>query len=125
MDFLKKLGIPDYEFRLVFGRTRIDYDPTKEAINLQKHGYSLRVAVQLLERVLLPIKTTPFATSDAFKERGEVRHMHMGLDSDGNVVFVVTTMRTNETVRVISLRRASKKEKHLFHQLTGYRQSDE
>ncbi len=124
MDFTKKLSIPDYEFRLIFGRTRINYDPNKETINLQKHGYSLGIAVQLLEKILLPINTKPFATNDAFKEGGEVRHMHMGIDDDGNVVFMVTTMRPDEAVRVISFRRANKKEKNLFHRLTGYRRSE-
>jgi uncharacterized DUF497 family protein len=33
--------IDDREFRLIIGRTQIDYDPDKEAVNRRKHGYSL------------------------------------------------------------------------------------
>src|SRR3989338_1748262 len=98
INFPTKLGIPEYEFRLIFGRTKIDYDTTKETNNRKKHGYSLESAVHLLEKVLLPINSTPFITSDAFKEGGEVRHMQIGIDDGGNVVFMVTTMRTDETV---------------------------
>ncbi len=121
MDYSKKLGIPDYEFRLIFGKTKIDYDVNKELVNRQKHGYSLESAVHLLEKVLLPINNIPFACTDAFKENGEVRHMHMGVDHEGHVLFMVTTMRPDETVRVISVRRASQEECERFEQLTGYK----
>jgi len=36
----ERLGIPDYEFRVVFGGTAVDYDWNKEEINRKKHGYS-------------------------------------------------------------------------------------
>ena len=121
MDIAAKLGIPDYEFRLVFGRTKIDYDPDKEEANRKKHGYSLESAVYLLERVLLPVgNPTPHTVSDAFTENGEVRHMHMSVDDSGHVVLMITTMRPDETVRVISFRRAHEDERSSFQQLTGY-----
>ena len=53
-------------------------------------------------------------TSDSFLEKNEVRHNHMTLDDDGHVVFFVTTMRSDETVRVISLRKASDTEGKLY-----------
>ena len=37
--------LPDYEFRLILGRTRIEYDDNKETSNRRKHGYSLESAV--------------------------------------------------------------------------------
>ena len=46
--------------------------------------------------------------------------MHMSVDDNGKVVFMVTTMRPNETVRVISFRRASDQERAKFQVLTGY-----
>jgi len=89
-DFANKLGIPDWEFRLVFGRTRIDYDVGKEETNRAKHGYSLESACQLFERMLLPISPTPpCCTSTAFLEGEEVRHTHMSVDDSGKVIFVV------------------------------------
>lgn len=122
----EKLGIPDYEFRLVVGRTTIDYDLDKEDYNRKEHGYSLLSAVHLLERLLL--KSEPavhHVVSDSFLEKGEdekeeVRHMHMSVDDSGKVVFMVTTMRPDETVRVISVRRASKQERDKFQDITGY-----
>lgn len=118
-----KLGIPDWEFRVVIGRTRIDYDMNKEQANRMKHGYSLESAVEQLEKLLLPLGSPrPFMTSDGFEENGEVRHMHVGVDDSGYVVLIVTTMRPNETVRVISYRRANQKEKDAFFDYTGYRE---
>jgi len=105
------------DFRIVIGRSSIEYDHGKEAINRQKHGYSLESAVHYLRRLILPIPSPFFMTSDPSIEKGETRHSHMTLDDDGFVVFLVTTMRPGETVRVISLRRASDNEKdHYFSQ---------
>ena len=98
-EIISRLGIRNYDFRLVIGRTRIDYDRDKEEENRKKHGYSLESAVHLLKRLLWPVSSMPFTTSDPFRENDEVRHMHMGLDDSGNVVFFVTTMRPDETVR--------------------------
>ncbi len=120
-DIPTKLGIPDWEFRVVIGRTKIDYDINKELINRKKHRYSLESAVEQLEKLLLPIgNPRPFITSEGFMENGEVRHMHLGVDDCGYVVHIVTTMRQNETVRVISYRRANQKEKEDFFNFTGY-----
>jgi uncharacterized DUF497 family protein len=116
-----KLGIPNYEFRVVFGGTTLDYDLDKEDANRKNHGYSLLSGVHLLERLVLPIGgSPPHAVSDAFVEKGEVRHMHLSVDDSRKVVLMVTTMRPNETVRVISFRRASEQERLKFHELTGY-----
>ena len=45
-------------------------------------------------------------TSDPFEENGEVRHMHMGIGDNEEVLLFVTTMRSRETIRIISFRRA-------------------
>lgn len=121
MDFHDKLGVSMHEFRVILGGTTVDYDPEKEEINRKKHGYSLESAVHLFERIILPVEPNkPHAVSDAYEENGEVRHMHMSVDDSGKVVHMVTTMRPNETVRVISFRRANVGERHKFLELTGY-----
>ncbi len=122
MDFPDKLGIAQHEFRLIFGRTKIDYDPSKENLNRKNHGYSLESAVHLFERMLFPAtgRPAPYAVSDAFIENDEVRHMHLSVDDSGYVVLMVTTMRSDEAVRVISFRRAHKGERAKFQELTGY-----
>ena len=119
----ENMGLPNWEFRVVVGRTRIDYDTGKEHANREKHGYSLESAVTLLESTLLPFGAPPFMTSEGFMEAGEVRHMHMAVDDCGKVVLMVTTMRQDETVRVISFRRASAQEREQFHSITGFREA--
>lgn len=124
MDFHEMLGIPEYEFRVILGGTTVGYDLAKEEINRKKHGYSLVSAVHLLERLILPLGIVqPHAVSDSFKENGEIRHMHMSVDDSGKVVHMVSTMRPNETCRVISFRRASEEERYKFTELTGYIES--
>lgn len=102
------------DFRLIIGRTKIDYDWGKEEINRKKHGYSLESAVVFLEQTLLFSPSPPLITSDPIEVKGEVRHQHMVLDHDGKVVFFVTTMRPKETVRLISFRRATAEEKMIY-----------
>ena len=123
MDIPKKLGIKKNDFRAVFGRTKIDFDHSKETYNRIKHGYSLESAADLLKRWIFPIPSTPFITKDSIEKNGEIRHQHMGVDDSRNIVFMVTTMRADETIRVISFRKANKKEKEIFKTKTGYMNS--
>lgn len=46
--------------------------------------------------------------------------MLMSVDDCGDVALMVTTMRPDETVRVISFRRARENEREKFRELTGY-----
>jgi uncharacterized DUF497 family protein len=101
----------EHEFRLILGRTRIDFDPTKEDSNRRKHGYSLTCAVDIFENALL--LQNAFITSEPFMENGEVRYMHLS-EYQGRVVLIVTTMREEETVRVISMRDAHENERRIF-----------
>lgn len=48
--------------------------------------------------------------------------MHLGVDDCGKVVLIVTTMRDDETVRIISFRRASAQEREQFAAVTGVRE---
>lgn len=119
----RQLRIHEFEFRLILGRTKINYDPEKEELNRKKHGYSLESGLQQLERIIFRVGSPPpCLTSDAFLEGGEVRHQHMGVDDSGRIVFMVTTMRGDETVRVISFRRANFKERELFRSITGFQE---
>lgn len=111
---------PD-DFRLVIGRTQVDYDNYKEDANRKKHGYSLESAVHFFTRLLLPVTQPPFITRDTSTAE-ERRHEHMTVDDQGKVVFLVTAMRTDETVRVISLRRAHPNERDVFMAFTGFKE---
>lgn len=110
-----KLGLPDFVFRVLPGITKIEFDPDKEEINRQKHGYSLQSAVWLLGRLCLPIKNKHYV-SKPFFENEEIRHQHLLEDNAGNICVMVTTMRSEEVVRVISFRRASESEIANFKQ---------
>ena len=114
MDVPALLGIESYDFRLVFGRTKIEYDEAKENKNRKKHLYSLESAVHFFERLMLPVPQKPFMTTDPLIEKGEVRHNHMGVGDSGEIVFFVTTMRNEETVRIISFRKANEHEIAIF-----------
>jgi uncharacterized DUF497 family protein len=109
------------DFRVIIGSSRIDYDKEKEDYNRKEHKYSLLSAVDFLEHLLLPIGYRPFITRDASTTE-ERRHEHMTIDDAGKIVFFVTTMRKRETIRVISLRRASEKEREIFASYTGFKE---
>ena len=112
------------DFRLIIGNTQIDYDQNKEDSNRKKHCYSLENALHFFTRLLLPIsQPVPFISRDA-STVSERRHEHMTVDDQGNVVFFVTTMRADETIRVISLRRANSDERDVFMTLTGFKEVD-
>jgi len=102
------------DFRLIIGRSKIDYDRNKEEENRKKHGYSLESAVHFLEGLLLPLGRPVVAYSDPIDCKGEIRYQHMTIDESGKVVFFVTTMRPDETIRVISMRRASVFEEEVY-----------
>jgi uncharacterized DUF497 family protein len=107
------------DFRLIIGSTQVDYDLAKEDTNRRKHGYSLESAVSFFERLLL-FDQTPFISRDA-STTTERRHEHMTVD-EGKIIFLVTTMRSDETVRVISVRRAHAEERNTFFQYTGFKE---
>lgn len=111
----------EHDFRVVFGTTEADYNDDKETINRIKHKYSLASAEYFLERLSLPIPQPPYAVREVAPIKDEIRHEHMTVDTDGHVVFFVTTMRREEKVRVISLRRASFEEVKVFEYYTGFK----
>jgi len=120
MNFTEKLNIPDDEFRLILGTTKIEYGDDKNDINIREKKYSLESAAYFFERLLLNTSKVPFITSDASTKYNEKRHMHMSIGDSGEVVFFVTTMRNEETIRIISFRKADKNERKVFFDVTGY-----
>lgn len=116
---MKKTPWGDSEFRLIVGRSTIAFDPAKDVRNLILQRKSLTEAGRILQCELFGTGRAPLITRDA-KSSSEVRHEHMGVGSDGKIVFFVTTMRPDEVVRVISLRRASLKERQIYCLLTQF-----
>jgi len=106
----KNILNPD-DFKIIPGTTRIDYDAIKEARNIEKHRYSLTTAVEILQAAA--VFQQPFITIGRTMEDGEVRHVHLA-EHEGKLLQFVTTMREADTVRIISLRPASRKERNIY-----------
>ncbi len=78
-----------------------DWDPAKARENIRIHGIDFADAVQVFANPHLP-REDPDA-------EGEQRFVTLGMDDLGRVLVVVYTYRPGK-IRVISARKASKKE---------------
>ena len=86
----------------------IEFDPTKAASNLKKHGVAFdEASAALLDPLALEIEDP-----DAV---GEARWLVMGM-SDLGLLTVCYTLRDEETIRLISARKATTKEKKYYAQ---------
>ena len=88
----------------------IDFDPSKDAANLSKHGVSLAVAAAL-------------AWVDDRADYGEVRTV--ALAPIGDRLFFVAFVDRSDVRRIISLRRANRREvKHYVRSIQEDRDPD-
>lgn len=85
---------------------RFRYDPAKAAENLKKHKVSFADAEGVLEDPLAVTVEDPDA-------EGEKRFVTVGLGSAGELLVVVWTER-DEECRLISARRATRKERKQY-----------
>jgi len=84
----------------------LEYDPAKAASNLRKHGVSFADAEEVL--------FDPLAlTIEDIDSLGERRFVTIGLGSGGEVLVVVYAER-NGRYRLISARRATRKERKTY-----------
>lgn len=81
---------------------RFQFDPTKAANNLRKHGVSFADAEGVFFDPLAIHRDDPDA-------EGEERFVAVGLGSAGQFLVVVYALRDDE-IRVISARRATRRE---------------
>ena len=85
----------------------IEYDPTKNTINRRKH----RVGLEDAKLVLFD----PMAlVSEDTETEGEQRFVVVGMDALGRILMVVYTYREPDTIRLISARPATKKERQAY-----------
>jgi len=82
---------------------RVEYDPAKAEANLRKHGVSFADATGVLEDPLARTVEDPDAV-------GERRFVSIGQSSAGELLVVVFAERAG-TYRLISARRATRKER--------------
>ena len=85
----------------------IEFDPNKSKLNLRKHGVGFADA----EQALLDPMAYTVEDPDA---QGEQRFISLGADALGRVLVVVHAQR-GERTRLISARKASRKEASNYH----------
>ena len=86
---------------------RFEWDEKKNNENIRKHGLDFADAWQVFENPLL-------SKLNDRGNYGEDRWIGVGLMSNGIVVVIVFTENERETIRIISMRKATKNER------TGY-----
>ena len=85
-----------------------EWDTTKATTNLEKHGVTFADAVAVLEDE----KALTIPDDDPDEER----FITMGLDAFGQVLVVVYTLR-EDTVRIISARKATRSERRQYEEV--------
>jgi uncharacterized DUF497 family protein len=88
---------------------RFAWDPTKAADNLKKHGVDFREAATVFEDSL----STTFPDTD--HSAGERRFLIVGMSARGRILVVAHT-ETNETLRIISARTATRREREFYEE---------
>lgn len=88
---------------------QFEWDQRKSAANLRKHGVAFSDAIAVL--------SSDDHAITLFEEAigGEERYITLGMDGLGRVLVVVYTVR-GEHVRIISARRANKRERKEYEQ---------
>jgi len=82
---------------------KIEWDEDKSRSNIGKHGFHLAEAVEMFSGPLL-------VRPDTREDYGEVRWIGSGM-IQGRLAFVAFAERPDGTVRIISLRRATREER--------------
>lgn len=86
---------------------KVEFDPEKAARNLKKHAIALDEAVGSLLDPLALVR------EDA---KGERRFVLVGMSAEGRILTVCYTLRGEETIRLISAREATAREKRDYAQ---------
>ncbi len=90
-----------------------EWNNEKNLLNFQKHGFSFSEAAEIFNKPMV-------INLDDRKEYGEKRYIGLGIIKNF-VTVIVYTQRNNDTIRVISLRKANKREKAKFEFATKNR----
>jgi hypothetical protein len=87
---------------------RFAWNREKAATNLAKHGVTFAEAASVFED---PLAAT---YADPFHSRGEERFLTLGHSRLGRLLVVAHTELENETIRIVSARRATARERHAY-----------
>ena len=94
------------------GTTIVEYDEDKDEINRSKHGYSLSCAEDVITDIMF--FQPNYIISDEYDENGESRFMILGEYENNTILIACTERDGGKTIRPISMRKASNKEKEIF-----------
>jgi hypothetical protein len=83
------------------------WDEKKNRLNIKKHGFDFADAWEVFNKVLL-------ASLDDSQDYGEQRWIGIGMLNNGIVAVIVFVEQDNDTIRIISMRKANKNEKSRY-----------
>lgn len=86
---------------------KFEWDPAKAATNLRKHGVSFDEAAECFEDPLALVLDEP---------RAPERLVLIGLSRSRRLVFTVYVERTPALIRIISARRATRRERKEYEE---------
>jgi uncharacterized DUF497 family protein len=87
-----------------------EWDPIKAQSNREKHGVRFADAIAVLE--------DPFALTIPDHHADEQRFITIGEDAFGQILVVVSTFRGETSIRIISARRATTRERRMYREGT-------
>jgi uncharacterized DUF497 family protein len=94
-----------------------EWDDDKNKMNIEKHGLSFEAAPFVFGGFYL-------SRPDDRKDYGEKRYCGMGtLGPDGRVVIIAYTMR-GKRIRLISMRKANKREQNIFYSAVKHEEEE-
>jgi uncharacterized DUF497 family protein len=96
---------PRYNPRVIY-----EWDEAKARANLQKHGVSFTEATTIF---LDPLATT---YGDPAHSRGEMRLLTFGHSAEGRILLLSHLEIADDHIRIISARRATKREIHGYQE---------
>ena len=92
----------------MFDADEYEWDPDKDLANRRKHGVSFQEA----ETACRDRQAT--VVRDLRHADAEERYLVFGISRRGRLLFVVTAPTSRGTIRIISARRATKRERHAY-----------
>ena len=87
-----------------------EWDAAKAAANLEKHGVSFAEASTVF---LDPLAAT---WPDPDRSASEDRFITLGLSADSRLLFVAHQEIADDQIRIISARRATRRERHAYEE---------
>jgi len=86
---------------------RFEWDEDKRHINLQKHGLDFKDAY-------LAFNDDAFVVEDPHDDYDETRYILLGMLAQSIIVISFTVRKNDEVIRIISMRKASKREQESY-----------